>query len=356
MEHIIKKINMIDILGMLLPGGLMLLLLEQDVHWMKELLDYWGAKADNLLFIMIYLCGSYGVGMLLHEMGSIIEKLMWKVPLFNPSVWAAVETKLADRYNEDGTLRVLPKEEKTVKNENQDDDQKMANHNSAQKTKNGEEKVEVKKKPSVCAKGYMAIPALLVGIVGLGIFPLGINLYVSIWVILCVCACVWVIVDRNRENMKKVLHAYTQDTTINRLKWIDNDKLTIESESHINEEHSRKRGLFNGYYTMARSLIMMMALLQFYAWLQSNDKSSFMMLIAKINNNPAYLFLWEIVALLLMSRYWHFACARFTYAYNGFIHNKENPAKYKIVEQTRETAFEDGRQKSDIERIKWMKK
>ena len=31
-------------------------------------------------------------------------------------------------------------------------------------------------------------------------------------------------------------------------------------------------------------------------------------------------------------------------------------AKYKIVEQTRETAFEDGRQKSDIERIKWMKK
>ena len=82
---------MIDILGMLLPGGLMLLLLEQDVHWMKDLLDYWGAKADNLLFIMIYLCGSYGVGMLLHEMGSIIEKLMWKVPLFNPSVWAAVE-------------------------------------------------------------------------------------------------------------------------------------------------------------------------------------------------------------------------------------------------------------------------
>lgn len=43
---------MIDILGMLLPGGLMLLLLEQDVHWMKDLLDYWGAKADNLLFII----------------------------------------------------------------------------------------------------------------------------------------------------------------------------------------------------------------------------------------------------------------------------------------------------------------
>ena len=100
---------------------------------------------------------------------------------------------------------VNTKEEKTAKNENQDDDQKMANHNSAQKTKNGEKKVEVKKKPSVCAKGYMAIPALLVGIVGLGIFPLGINLYVSIWVILCVCACVWVIVDRNRENIGQLL-------------------------------------------------------------------------------------------------------------------------------------------------------
>lgn len=345
MEHIIKKINMIDILGMLLPGGLMLLLLEQDLHWMKDLLDYLGAKADNLLFIMIFLCGSYGVGMLLHEMGSIIEKLMWKVPLFSPEVWAAVETKLAGRYNKDGTLRAL---------------EDVPDSNLSAWSLLKELKNAVPKSCSDWGKILAALlkvtPALLTGVVVLGVIPLGINILLLKWYLFLLVAIVFVGVGRNWTNTKKVLWAYTNDDNTTRLSWIEKGKVTIEAESYINEEHSRKRGLFNGYYSMARSLIMMMALLQCYAWLQPNKNTSFMMLITEINNNPAYLFLWAIIVLLLMSRYWHFSCARFSYTYNGFIYNRENPANYKIVEKTREIQFEHGVQKKDTEVIKWMKK
>lgn len=333
MEHLIKKINMIDILGMLLPGGLMLLLLEQDINWMRDLSNYLGIKAGDLLIAMIFLCGSYAVGMLLHEMGSAVEKLMWKNPFFNPSIWAAVNTGLADRYNKDGTLQD-PKE------------------NTYGKT------TETKANNSVFRNCFNTVPALLTGVVVFGIFPLGVRLWslgiYIVFVIGLVLVCTW----RHGENAKLVLLAYKNETTIARLEWIENNRATIEEESYISEEHGRKRGLFNGYYSMARSLIMMMALLQCYACLQSNKESSFMMLVGKINENPAYIFLWMTVAVLLMSRYWHYACTRFSYTYNGFIRNKENPEKYeyKIVEKTREIQFENGVEQKNIEQIKWIKK
>lgn len=354
MEHIIKKINMIDILGMLLPGGLMLLLLEQDINWMKDLSNYLGIKAGDLLITMIFLCGSYGVGMLLHEMGSTVEKLMWKSPFFSPSIWAAVNTGLADRYNEDGTLQDPVKETESVKNRDKSEEKQNTTSINCDNETN-----EEKKKAYVYAKWIInAVPALLTGAVVFGIFPIGVSLRPFWGYIFFVIGLVLVSTWRHGDNAKLVLLAYENKTAIARLEWIENDRVTIEAESYISEEHSRKRGLFNGYYSMARSLIMMMALLQCYAWLQSNKESSFMMFVGKINENPAYIFLWMTVAVLLMSRYWHYACARFSYTYNGFIHNKDNPEKYEyeIVEKTREIQFENGVEQKNIERTKWMKK
>lgn len=347
---------MIDILGMLLPGGLTLLLLEQDLTWMRDLIKHLDTKADNLLIIMIFLCGSYGVGMLLHEMGSCVEKLMWECPFFSPSIWAAVKTGLADRYNKDGTLQDSVDETGSVRDRDKDEQE----INPTPKNPNGKTE-DYKKKAHAFTKCINVTPALLTGAVAFGILPLGVSFWSLRGYILIVG--VWVLVStwHHWDNAQMVIAAYRNDATRTRLEWIEYDRVKkgkIDALAYINEEHSRKRGLFNGYYSMARSLLMMMALLQCYACLQSNKESSFMVLVGKINDNPAYLFLWMTVAVLLMSRYWHFACTRFSYTYNGFIHNKDNPEKfeYEIVEKTKEIQLENGVEQKNIERIKWMKK
>ena len=66
MEQLIKKFNMIDILGMLVPGGLMLLLFENEFNCLNCLTEIIGAGAENVLWIAIFLCGSYLVGIILH--------------------------------------------------------------------------------------------------------------------------------------------------------------------------------------------------------------------------------------------------------------------------------------------------
>lgn len=92
MHDLIKELNIIDILGIGVPGCLMVLLLGGDqtaqLLWMEQFQN--NALAFGVVLIVV---GSL-VGMLIHELGDMIEKGLWLIPWLDPKVYAAVAVNL----------------------------------------------------------------------------------------------------------------------------------------------------------------------------------------------------------------------------------------------------------------------
>ena len=87
MKDFFKELNIIDILGIGVPGCMLVLLLGGDQT--AELL--WIAQFQNhplALGIVLITAGSL-VGMLIQELGDMIEKGLWLIPWLDPKVYAA---------------------------------------------------------------------------------------------------------------------------------------------------------------------------------------------------------------------------------------------------------------------------
>lgn len=100
MGDIVKEFNMIDLLGLMLPGAFLTIIFGQELGAWATLRDFWGTGNCTGVISVIILVGGYFVGMLLHEMGDLLEKILWLNPLTNPRMYAALATGLSDRYNE----------------------------------------------------------------------------------------------------------------------------------------------------------------------------------------------------------------------------------------------------------------
>ena len=87
MKDYFKELNIIDILGIGVPGCLLLLLLGGDQT--AELL--WMDQFNNhpLAFGIVLIAVGSLAGMLLQELGDMIEKGLWLIPCLDPKVYAA---------------------------------------------------------------------------------------------------------------------------------------------------------------------------------------------------------------------------------------------------------------------------
>lgn len=87
MKDYFKELNIIDILGIGVPGCLLLLLLGGDQT--AELL--WMDQFDNhpLAFGIVLIAVGSLAGMLIQELGDMIEKGLWLLPWLDPKVYAA---------------------------------------------------------------------------------------------------------------------------------------------------------------------------------------------------------------------------------------------------------------------------
>lgn len=87
MNDFLKELNIIDILGIGVPGCLLVLLLGGDqtakLLWMDQFQDN-----PLALGILLIVAGSI-VGMLIQELGDMIEKGLWLIPWLDPKVYAA---------------------------------------------------------------------------------------------------------------------------------------------------------------------------------------------------------------------------------------------------------------------------
>lgn len=95
MGDFIKDLNIIDFLGMLLPGAFVALCLSiQHPGAWQVLANAFGCELRVSMRIAVILVAGYVAGMLLHELGDRLEKLLWHVPILNPRLYAAHWTKL----------------------------------------------------------------------------------------------------------------------------------------------------------------------------------------------------------------------------------------------------------------------
>lgn len=87
MKDFFKELNIIDILGIGVPGCLLVLLLGGDqtaeLLWMDQFQNH-----PLALGIVLIIVGSLA-GMLVQELGDMIEKGLWLIPWLDPKVYAA---------------------------------------------------------------------------------------------------------------------------------------------------------------------------------------------------------------------------------------------------------------------------
>ena len=101
MGDFIKDLNIIDFLGMLLPGAFVALCLSIQHPGAWQILETAiGCELSLSLRITVVLVVGYVIGMLLHELGDRMEKCLWLVPVLNPRLYAARTTKLWKREAE----------------------------------------------------------------------------------------------------------------------------------------------------------------------------------------------------------------------------------------------------------------
>ena len=89
MSDYIKDLNIVDFLGIVVPGSILVLLLAGDNADVLLLwTSYFGADASPLVRGIFLAIAGYLAGMVLHEIGDLAEKGVWCITRFDPKAYA----------------------------------------------------------------------------------------------------------------------------------------------------------------------------------------------------------------------------------------------------------------------------
>lgn len=105
MGDFIKDLNIIDFLGMLLPGSFYVMA-SKELFPLEVLLSYLGDDPGPVPRITLLLVVGYVVGTVFHEIGDIAEKILWKFKWFDPRTYAAKNAGLADSNQTEAMNRI----------------------------------------------------------------------------------------------------------------------------------------------------------------------------------------------------------------------------------------------------------
>lgn len=98
MSDFIKDFNMTDFLGIMFPGSVFFVILAKEMNIWSHLYNLWGSYFGVAAQIAVVLILGYVIGMLIHEIGDIIERMMWVNPILNPRIYAALFVGVATKY------------------------------------------------------------------------------------------------------------------------------------------------------------------------------------------------------------------------------------------------------------------
>ena len=283
MENLTGKISLIDILGMMLPGGLTLMLFENDIGFLSFMSESMGEQHNVILWGISFLLGSYFVGMMLHELSSMLEKLLWLNPITDPRVYAVVKTGFF--------VNELP-----------------------QKSENW--RVEAGTVFLLAQTALLGFLYLASGCGNIAEFFVSANVLAGTILIV------------HRTYYEQLFSIMKEDILLEGREAVF--QLEVRSYRMLNKtgERTRKMEVFNGFRILARSILAMFAVAQTYVVLsQGNEASYLVQLEDQIRSTPALAFLRQLMVVVLIARYWHYSCLQYLYRYNAFFQSSENTTK-----------------------------
>lgn len=309
MGDIVKEFNMIDLLGLMLPGAFITIIFGQEFGVWAMLRDFFGS--DNCIgsISVIILVGGYVVGMLLHEIGDLLEKILWLNPLTNPRLYAARATGLDAKYNE------------------------LQNGESVSERNRGNHQIRN------CI-AYWLGPGVVLFFV---FFAFGVALNHAKWlwfsvafVIQCILICV---LNKWIRNSWFPCKSNEQDSAWNTLRDICGDDARLmyiaarkrAVEGSLKNSFTRKLDLFDGFRAMARNIFVALCILLIYAKYPAGSKTctnTISQVVKTVYNQNVLLCALFFVSAVLLLRYWHFSYLKYKYCYEEIVfHSDEDEDK-----------------------------
>lgn len=289
MGDFIKELNIVDFLGMLLPGSFLILLLSMDYPVEMFFISYFGASIDSgLKSIFLIICG-YFAGMLVHEIGDIMEKLVQYFVYLNPRFYAA----------------------KAVG---------FDNIKACSKNNYGISQIKIKKRKNNKILRYLPYCSILFWLMIL-LFSLAVCLFCptkdynifSIFFILGFISIVSLIILSKFSNKNKRIR---RDLKIHRTIL----KINPEIQCFMFDKGTvAKRRVFDGFHVMMRNIIIVVALVQVYVYLVQNSEKQLYRLIVAIHDNSWMRIGFFIIIIIMIIRWFHYIYLQYKYLYEDFI-------------------------------------
>ena len=302
MGDFIKDLNIIDFLGMLLPGAFVALCLSIQHPGAWQILETAiGCELSLSLRITVVLVVGYVIGMLLHELGDRMEKCLWLVPVLNPRLYAARTTKLWKREAEN-VDRTIQWDE-------------TSSHTFRKSVKS------VWKEWKMCVFSPLVVAAVItVLLVAAHMLPLewGAILGIALAVVLYVTD-VYMLRDRFPTD------SGDEGYTIKAMRRVLEGDAEYYSHAKQDKESQRKRNLFDGFRSSARNLFL--ALIFLHAYTSAGEGELGSLIQTQMAKLPVRCVVYGAMLLMLI-RYWHYSYLKFKYCYedNVFERNRTQDA------------------------------
>ena len=258
MGDFIKELNIIDFLGLLLPGSFLLLMVNYTQTHKLTGLEF---TAADIIFLIV---GGYVVGSLLHDVWELIELAIWKVIVFfDPKVHAV---KNAERVQKKARITLKKKARITLKKK-------------ASITLKKKARITLKKKANItlknCVEKYFSIK------VGMGkSLPFKWNTNDNVWI---------------READPLIQTAL------------------------VEKGNYRKRIVFDGFHVMMRNLFCASILTIVIPLCVGIPVPLYDFLSEYIKNSLAVVIIIAAGLALMAWRSWHYAYLKYKYSYEDFM-------------------------------------
>lgn len=312
MGDFIKELTIIDFLGMMVPGSLLLLLLNDDLGIHNIWSGYFGqnAAADTIILLV----AGYLVGMVLHEIGDILEKAIWATNVLNPRYYAARKVF----GNKEFSYRLLKNSNFTDEEGSDDASSKWFNTEWVEWGK-----VEWGKAIGSCF-------ALTLFIFVIAFLPLNLRFGSCNGILLFLLFFGGLLfgsyffqksLEQNNKDKGKGSKS-SEDT--GRINSILDQNAAIQTLIY-GKGTAPKRQIFDGFYCVMRNLLLVLGIVNSYA--RAFQTSALSSMINSLYETPEHLILYYLVILFMAVRCVHYAYLKYKYGYEDFLHLRQEPSE-----------------------------
>lgn len=291
MGDFIKELNIVDFLGMLLPGSFLILLFSMDYPMEIFFINYFGTNIEGgVKAILLIICG-YFAGMIIHEIGDLTEKLLHFNVYLNPRFYAAKAV---------GFDKIVSCSKKT-----------SYNISKILPTANDKHMKRLEILSFLAIIIWLAILEFSFCVCILE--PAKLNNNIIVFVIFFVICTVILITLMNKLNKKakNKQDYFIHKTVLN---------LNSEIQSIMFDKGTvTKRRVFDGFHVMMRNIIIVIAIVQSYVYLTQNSEKQLYSLILTIHNTPWMRIVFFVTICLIIIRWIHYVYLKYKYLYEDFV-------------------------------------